>query len=63
VVSEEEGDSSTATEEPTIFVHALTGIQSWSRKTMLLLVMINGTHLRALLDSRSTHNFIDIAAA
>jgi hypothetical protein len=34
VMSEEEGDTPAATEEPTISLHALTGIQPKSRKMM-----------------------------
>jgi hypothetical protein len=30
---------------------------------MQVMVLINGAHLFALLDSRSTHNFVDSAAA
>jgi predicted aspartyl protease len=49
--------------EPTILLHALTGIQSRSGRTMLLPVFINGAGLTALVDSDSTHNFIDTDAA
>jgi hypothetical protein len=63
VLADEEGDQPMATEEPTISLHALTGIQPHSRKMMQLLVTINDANLTALLDSRSTNNFIDLAAA
>jgi hypothetical protein len=49
--------------EPTISIHALTGIQSRHCRTMQLRVDINGACLLALLDSGSTHNFVDIEAA
>jgi hypothetical protein len=47
----------------TISLHVLTGIQPRSGRTMQVMVLINGAHLFALLDSRSTHNFVDSAAA
>jgi hypothetical protein len=46
-------------EDPTISLHALTGIQSSTARTMQLKVMVNGATLTALLDSGSTHNFLD----
>jgi hypothetical protein len=49
--------------EPTISLHALTGIQPRCTRTMQLLVMLHGVKLTALLDSRSTHNFVDTDAA
>jgi hypothetical protein len=49
--------------EPTISLHALTGIQPWSKRTMQLRVSINDTVLLVLLDSGSTHNFVDTEAA
>jgi hypothetical protein len=57
VISEEEDEHN-----PTISVHALTGIQQRSSTTMHVLVMIGATTLRTLLDSRSTHNFMDTVA-
>jgi hypothetical protein len=39
-------------------LHTLTGIQPRSDCTMHIYVFINGTKLRALLDSGSTHNFV-----
>jgi hypothetical protein len=51
------------TEAPTIDLHALTGIRLCSGHTMQLNIIINGTHLTALLDSGSTHNFVDVEAA
>jgi hypothetical protein len=63
VIADEERDQPAATEEPTISLHTLTGIQPRSGKTMQLLVSIDGANLNAMLDSGSTHNFIDIAAA
>ncbi|MEJ2003071.1 MAG: retropepsin-like aspartic protease [Maritimibacter sp.] len=49
--------------EPTISIHALTGIQPRHGRTMQLKVDINGVALLALLDSGSTHNFINIKTA
>jgi hypothetical protein len=46
-------------DDPTISLHALTGIQSSTTRTMQLQVKINGATLTALLDSGSTHNFLD----
>jgi hypothetical protein len=46
-----------------ISLHAITGIQPRSGRTMQVLVIVNGAHLSALLDSGSTHNFVDSAAA
>jgi hypothetical protein len=64
VVDEDEVDGlSPTTDEPTISLHMLTGIQPRASRTMTLLVDINGTQLVALLDFGSTHNFIDNATA
>jgi hypothetical protein len=62
-VVDEEHELTVEKGEPTISIHALTCIQPWSKRTMQLLVMINGAHLRSLLDLGSTHNFVDTAAA
>jgi hypothetical protein len=45
--------------DPTISLHALTGIQPRSARTMQVVVLVAGAPLTALLDSGSTHNFID----
>jgi hypothetical protein len=52
-------DDSDEEEGPTIFLHTLTGIQPRSGRTMQVMVLINGAHLSALLDSGSTHSFMD----
>jgi hypothetical protein len=49
--------------DPTISIHALTWIHPQSGKTMQLVVDINGVWLTALLDSGSTHNFVDLEVA
>jgi hypothetical protein len=49
--------------EPTISIHALTGIQPRTGRTMHVHVYIAGTFLNALLDTGCTHNFIDTDAA
>jgi hypothetical protein len=49
--------------EPTISIVALTGIQPRKGRTMQVFVTIHGTVLWALLDSGSTHNFVDSVAA
>jgi hypothetical protein len=60
---EEYGDEDTPEgADPTISLHALTGIQPRSGHTMQIYVLINATKLRALLDSRSTHNFVESEA-
>jgi hypothetical protein len=45
-----------------IAIHALTGIQSRFEKTMQVFIDINDVLLTTLLDSGSTHNFIDTEA-
>jgi hypothetical protein len=47
----------------TILLHALKSIHLRFGKTMQLVVVVNGVQLRALLDSGSTHNFINLAVA
>jgi hypothetical protein len=47
---------------PTISLHALTGIQPRAERTMQLIILVNGARLTALLDSGSTHNFVDTGA-
>jgi hypothetical protein len=49
--------------DPTISIHALTSILPRSEKMMQLHVMMQGRCLVALLDTGSTHNFIDTATA
>jgi hypothetical protein len=49
--------------EPTISIHALTGIQPHTGRTTHVHVHIAGTLLVALLDTGSTHNFIDTDVA
>jgi hypothetical protein len=57
-------DESTQPEatEATISIHVLTGIQPRSGRTMKLVVNIHGVRLLTLLDSGSTHNFVDTEA-
>jgi hypothetical protein len=64
VVFDEEcvGDPSNG-DEPTISIHALTEIQPRTGRTMHVHVHIANTLLVALLDTGSTHNFIDTDAA
>jgi hypothetical protein len=60
VVDEDDiDDLSPTTNEPTISLHMLIGIQPHASCTMALMVDVNDTRLIALLDSGSTHNFID----
>jgi hypothetical protein len=60
---EEEANHGPTTTEPTISISALTGIHPRKGRTMQVFVTIYGTVLRALLDSGSTHNFMDSEAA
>jgi hypothetical protein len=55
-------DNAGEAEAPTISLHALTRIQPCSGRTMQVMVFINGAQLSALLDSGSTHNFVDSSA-
>jgi hypothetical protein len=59
----EDGEATQTIDNPTISLHALTGIQLRSGCTMQVAVAINRFFLSALLDSRSTHNFVDTTAA
>jgi hypothetical protein len=62
-VNEEEADHGPTTNEPTISISALTDIHPRKGRTMQVLVTIYDTVLRALLDSGSTHNFVDSEVA
>lgn len=44
-------------EEPHIYIHALTGVHSFS--TMKMIGLIGTRQLHILIDSGSTHNFIN----
>jgi predicted aspartyl protease len=57
------GDQGLYSVEPTISIAALTGIQTRTGRTMQVYVTVQGAVLRALLDSGSTHNFVDSEAA
>jgi hypothetical protein len=63
VVAEEEEAEQQAADDPTISLHALIGIQPRSGRMMQLPVVINKVILIALLDSGSTHNFVDTEVA
>jgi hypothetical protein len=60
---EKEADHGPTTTEPTISISALTGIHPRKGRTMQFFVTIYDTVLQALLDSGSTHNFVDSEAA
>ncbi|WVZ96354.1 hypothetical protein U9M48_042006 [Paspalum notatum var. saurae] len=57
-----EQDNSTS-DAPAISLHALTGIRSNTYHTMRMWVNVGNVRLQALLDSGSTHNFMDSAVA
>jgi hypothetical protein len=59
VVNKEEDGLLPTDGEPTISIHALKGIQPHASCTMTILGAIKDAHLLALLDSGSTHNFIN----
>jgi hypothetical protein len=49
--------------KPTISLHVLTSVQPQSGRMMQLSVIINRVRIFALLDSGSTHNFVNCDAA
>ncbi|XP_010246589.1 PREDICTED: uncharacterized protein LOC104589850 [Nelumbo nucifera] len=57
----EEDEEEPAALEPEISLHAITGIQT--SQTMQLRVRIAGQPVHILVDSRSTHNFVNEQAA
>jgi hypothetical protein len=57
VLDDEEEDC-----DPTISLRPLTGIQPKASRTMQVSVSVGGVLLNALLDSGSTHNFINTGA-
>jgi hypothetical protein len=59
VDDDEDDDFSPPDGKPTISLHALIGIQPRTRLTSKIIVTINGMGLLMLLDTGSTHNFID----
>jgi hypothetical protein len=59
VVDEDDSPQTEEADDATISIHALTGIQYRSRKTMQVFIDINDIRLTTLLDSGSMHNFID----
>jgi hypothetical protein len=63
VLGDDESDLPDEAGDLTISLHALTGIQPSSGKTMQLHILVNGVVLTALLDSSSTHNFVDTDTA
>jgi hypothetical protein len=50
------------TNTPMISIHVLTAIRPRALHTMQLYVIINGARITALMDSGSTHNFVDLDA-
>jgi hypothetical protein len=62
-VLDDDDDVNSPDQAPTISLHALTGIQPLATRTMQLPIEINGIRLVDLLNSGSTHNFVDTNAA
>jgi hypothetical protein len=65
VVEDDDGDTPlpAGAGDPQISIHVLTGIRPRSDRTMQLAIDTNSVRLTALLDSGSTHNFVDLEAA
>jgi hypothetical protein len=65
VVEDDDGDTPlpAGAGDPQISIHVLTGIRPHSDRTMQLAIDTNSVRLTALLDSGSTHNFVDLEAA
>lgn len=63
-MDDDDGDGDDITiDEPGISLHALTGIQPRSCRTVQIHVKLAGVLLTALLDTRSTHNFVNAETA
>jgi hypothetical protein len=57
----EDDDTSADTTDMLVFsIHVLTGIHPHVGHTMQLYIIINDAWITALLDSGSTHNFVDL---
>jgi hypothetical protein len=59
-VIEDDDAPADATDTSVISIHVLTGIRPRVGRTMQLYVVINGARITTLLDSGSTHNFMDL---
>jgi hypothetical protein len=59
-VTEDDDTPADDTDTPVISIHMLTGIHPSTGRTMHLYVVINGARITALVDSGSTHNFVDL---
>jgi hypothetical protein len=62
VLDEEVPETPIDSSDPTISIHAITGIRPRSSKIVQLFVDINDVQLTAVLDSGSTHNFVVLEA-
>jgi hypothetical protein len=56
-------DPTEAADTPMISIHTITGIGPRAGRTMQLYAVINGARITAVLDSGSTHNFVDLETA
>jgi hypothetical protein len=62
-VTEDDDTPADDTDTPVISIHALIGIRPCVGCTMQLYVITNGARITALMDSGSTHNFVDLNTA
>jgi hypothetical protein len=63
LVADDNQAPAAGTDDLTISLHMLIGIRPRSGRTMQLAVTVNEVLLTALLDFRSTNNFVDLEAA
>jgi hypothetical protein len=59
-VIEDDDTSADTIDMPVFSIHVLTGIHPRVGHTMQLYIIINDAWITALLDSGSTHNFVDL---
>jgi hypothetical protein len=62
-VIEDDDTPTDDTDTPVIPINALTGIRPHAGCTMQLYVIIKGAQITGLVDSGSTHNFVDLDTA
>jgi hypothetical protein len=62
-VIEDDDTPTDGTDTLVIPINVLTGIRFHTGRTMQLYVIIKGAQITALVDSGSTHNFVDLDTA